>query len=356
MSDGTVQDRYILDVFGVDPATSGIGGPGSDAGPLPATETDMFFAKDSADLTPGDRASLDAYAKSYLAAGGAGSVTVRGFASPEGDARHNQALAAQRAQAVVDYLVKAGVAAGSVSGAGQGPTNQFGDKPEANRRAVVAPKPAAAAAPPTDAPLAEPPKPPPGPLLPLSDEKLQDIANRRDGASRDQVEKELTSFLEALQTSQGGRSVKVTDKVRMAGHHLAEGLGDPDLQIGAMLSDDRFNYVPAELARKIAKALPDFIPQANFQKFLSLKPKDIAAPENLSFAGAIAKLITPDIKKAVGFLPKDWQDKVVKGIEAAVEKGLVAIADKAMDGSGLDDGAKKAIHSAVEAAIKQKGH
>lgn len=327
-------------------------GGGGDAPPPPATETDLFFAKDSAELTPSDVAALDAYAQADAKAGGAGPITVAGYASLDGDAGHNRKLAGKRAQAVVDHLVGQGIAKDRVSGAGKGATEQFGKGDAAgNRRATIAPKPPAAAAP--APPVQDAPVAPPA-LKPLSREQLDAIVNKKDGVARSQVQSELTDFLTALQKAQGGRSVRVTDKVRMAGDRLTAGLGDANLAVAALLHDDTFNFVPAELAAKIAKALPDFIPQANFQAFLKLKPVDVAGSKPVSVAGAIARVITPEIKKAIGFLPKAVQDKIVDGIEDAVAKGIVGLAEKAIEGSGLDDATSKAVLGAVEAAIKQK--
>jgi outer membrane protein OmpA-like peptidoglycan-associated protein len=132
------------------PAPAPGGGPGGAAGneaPLKATDTDIFFAKDAADLTADDKASLDAYAKAYTNARSTDPVTIDGFASNEGDAGHNKDLSQKRAQTVADYLVSKGVAKDTVTVMPpHGGTKQFGDDLPSNRRVTLAPKPPAAPA------------------------------------------------------------------------------------------------------------------------------------------------------------------------------------------------------------------
>jgi hypothetical protein len=188
----------------------------------------------------------------------------------------------------------------------------------------------------------------------LTDEQLEKIVGTDTGVTHDQAQRALTDFLEQLQQAQRGKSLKIDDKVRLAGDALSKGLGDTELQIYGVLQDDRVNVEPKELADKVAKLLPDKIPRPNFDAFLKLKPQPIKPPEQLSLSGAIAKLLTPAVKEIVSGLSKDIRDKIVNGIQGAVEKGLVAIADQAMSNAKLDDQTKKAILSAVVAAIKEK--
>jgi outer membrane protein OmpA-like peptidoglycan-associated protein len=128
--------------------------------PLPATDVDLFFERDSADLTASDKAALDAYAQAVIKAASTDRITVEAYASMEGVAQHNQQLSADRAKAVVDYLVTSGVPALQISPpAGRGPTDRFSkDDPRANRRATIAPKAPSSSTPATPAS----PSPPPG--------------------------------------------------------------------------------------------------------------------------------------------------------------------------------------------------
>lgn len=47
--------------------------------------------------------------------------------------------------------------------------------------------------------------------------------------------------------------------------------------------------------------------------------------------------------------------RVPRNARGAVADGIVGLVDQALSGAPLSDQAKGAIHSAVEAAIKQKG-
>lgn len=360
------QYAYVSNLLGVavaPPADADAPGGASDKA-LPATDTEMFFDRDSSALTPSDTAALDTYAAAM--APGSDPITVTGYASTDGDPAYNAKLATERAQAVQKYLAGKGIAAGRITAKGQGPTAQFGEKdPPSNRRAVLAPKPpakpsAAPAAPqdeydplPPDAPVA-----PPLGVLPPELQLKQDPFKQPDDTDtdvpRDQVEKEFTDFLETLMKNQGGRSLKITDTVRFAGVALGKGL-KAEMGLDAKLRDNGINRVPKELAHEVAAMLPDKIPLANVNAFRAMRPADVKGPKAFSIAGAITKIITPAVKDAIGFLPKSIQDKITGSIEDAVVKGLVGIADKAMEGSSLDDATKKAIHTAVEAAIKEKG-
>ncbi len=162
----------------------------------------------------------------------------------------------------------------------------------------------------------------PAPGLPrLTQDQLEKIVGTDTTVSREQVERELTDFLGKLQSSQGGKSLKIDDKVRQAGNALAKGLGDSELQVYSVLQDDRLNVVPKELAQKIAALLPARIPRENFDNFLKLHPTVIKPPEKLSISGAIAKLLTPAVKELVAGLPKSIREKIEnRGIEDAVAK------------------------------------
>jgi len=66
--------------------------------------------------------------------------------------------------------------------------------------------------------------------------------------------------------------------------------------------------------------------------------------------GGVDSLVNPILKK-LG-LP-DWaKDKIREGARKAVEKGMMAPLDAAMDEAGLDEKEKEAIRKAVEAGLK----
>jgi outer membrane protein OmpA-like peptidoglycan-associated protein len=184
-----------------------------DAGqPLPATDTVMFFQKDSADLTSDDQAALDRYAANYAAAGLTDPVKVEGWASVEGDANHNRTLAGQRAKAVADYLASKGIA--KVSGHGNGPTPQFGKDLASNRRAMLSPVPPVAPTPPTTPGPTGPAQPPVDidPRSPANQKAIQDTIDNAKEAD-DWVRKRLTSSgLRPDPVNSSGDSVQYNNK------------------------------------------------------------------------------------------------------------------------------------------------
>ena len=286
--------------------------------PLPATDTEIFFDRNSTELTASDIKSLDAYAAAMAA--NDDPITAYGYASKDGDPVKNAQLADARAQVVRKYLIDKGIDAARITAEGHGFTIQFGEKdPPANRRVNLAPKPPAKSAQagtpktpislhmrpggtPADAPSAENP-----PLPKLSPADMEKILGPDKGVPRAQVEKELTDFLEKLMKSQGGKSVKITDKVRLAGNTLAKDLGDPEMQIDMMLRDDRLNYVPKELAARIARPLPDFI-RARTSSSSSSSREGPRPPRNSPSPAPSPRSSPPAVRQATSWLPKTIQE------------------------------------------------
>jgi hypothetical protein len=129
------------------------------SGVLAPTGVDMFFDLDSSSLTAADKAALDSYAKAVLAANSTAKITIAGYASKDGLPKRNFDLSADRAAAVIAYLVGAGIPAAQFAKPVKGgPTDHFStDDPRQNRRAVIDPPAPASAAPATPAQPAAPP-------------------------------------------------------------------------------------------------------------------------------------------------------------------------------------------------------
>jgi len=72
----------------------------------------VFFETDSTDLTPQSRATLDKQAQWLNTYTQYQQFTIEGHADERGTREYNLALGARRAQAVRDYLISRGVAAG----------------------------------------------------------------------------------------------------------------------------------------------------------------------------------------------------------------------------------------------------
>jgi hypothetical protein len=221
--------------------------------------------------------------------------------------------------------------------------------------AAYAPPPAADASGAAAAPAQFDPLPPLGPASTnpfiAHPELLGDMS-----VPRAKVEQELTEFLTGLQHDQGGRSVKLGDRVRLAGNALTKGLPcQRKMETMLMqLQQQGTSFVPAELAKKMAAELPDTIPAENFDALTQMSPKEVGKPEHLSVAGALAKVLSPTVHKALGFLPPDIRKAIEKAMEDAVAAGVAGLVDAALSNSQLDDQTKTAIENAVEAAIKLK--
>lgn len=71
----------------------------------------VHFAYDEAEVRPTDQAALERFASVVNAHYSGATVTVEGFADPEGSAAYNRDLAQRRAEAVRDRLVEIGVQA-----------------------------------------------------------------------------------------------------------------------------------------------------------------------------------------------------------------------------------------------------
>jgi outer membrane protein OmpA-like peptidoglycan-associated protein len=95
-----------------------------DAPPMAATNSTAFFAHNSSDLTPDDKASLQAFVDRYVAAATPTPIVLIGFASVDGDATTNERLAQRRADAVKAFMA-ATIKAELITATGQGPTAQF---------------------------------------------------------------------------------------------------------------------------------------------------------------------------------------------------------------------------------------
>jgi hypothetical protein len=176
-------------------------------------------------------------------------------------------------------------------------------------------------------------------------------------ASRSEVTEALTDFLYRAQAAQGGQTLHVTDAVRWAVRKLFQ--GDP---VGSANAEAFLNGVAPpgsapDFAAAVTKLLPDSIPRSRMAHLGTQSPKDSpdTRPKSVGDAAGHAVVdstVAPIVEKLP--IPKSWKDKVIEGARGAVADGLVAIADQAMSGSPLNATDKAAIHSAVEAAIKQK--
>jgi peptidoglycan-associated lipoprotein len=101
----------------------------------------VHFAFDSYEITDGAMPVLDRFAAVVQRFYGDALITVEGFADPAGDVEYNTWLGQQRADAVMQYLVEAGVDAGQLRAVSYGDARNrqvepgaYGDNGIANRR------------------------------------------------------------------------------------------------------------------------------------------------------------------------------------------------------------------------------
>ena len=175
--------------------------------------------------------------------------------------------------------------------------------------------------------------------------------------SRLEVTQALTDFLYQAQAAQGGQTLHVTDSVRLAVRKLFQGDLAGSMRIDGFLGGTVLPGSAPEFAAAVTKLLPDFIPRSRMAHLATQSPKDTpdTSPKSVGEAAGhvvVDSTVAPIVKKLP--IPKSLQDKIIEGARGAVADGLVAIVDQAMSDSPLSATDKSAIHSAVEAAIKQK--
>ena len=91
----------------------------------------MLFATDSAELTPAGRATLDRLAPCWSH----GRFEVEGHTDNTGTDAINQPLSERRAQAIVEELVKDGIAASALTARGYGSSRPVADNATPEGRA-----------------------------------------------------------------------------------------------------------------------------------------------------------------------------------------------------------------------------
>jgi hypothetical protein len=176
-------------------------------------------------------------------------------------------------------------------------------------------------------------------------------------ASRLEVTQALTDFLYKVQAAQGGQTLHVTDSVRWAVRPLFQGDAIGSAQIEAFLAQTGLPSSPPEFAAAVTKLLPASIPRARMAHLATQAPKETpdTRPKSAGDAAGhvlVDSTVAPLVKKLP--ISKALKDKIVEGARSAVADGIVAILDQALSGAAISGSDKSAIHSAVEALIKQK--
>jgi hypothetical protein len=199
------------------------------------------------------------------------------------------------------------------------------------------------------------------PDLRLSKEQADKIldAEPPKSVTRAEVEKALKKFLADLAIAQKSKhnAVRSTDKVSQVDIALHQGLADDAKGPYTRTGGDGKDYDAGELASKIAGQLPDTIPMENYRRFLKLTPTDTVLPG--STTDQIRKKYEEERDSIVAKVSQKFGEKVgklaKKAMDAAVEKGVSFVADKALQEAGVDSGEmKKAVDDYVKKAIGDK--
>jgi hypothetical protein len=183
----------------------------------------------------------------------------------------------------------------------------------------------------------------------------------RDGAqvepevSREAANTVLTAFLERVLAAQGGKDLRVTEPVRLAGRALTLGLAGSDLAVAQLLGNSPLGS-PASLSNAMARLLPPKLPRSNLDALDRIRVSETTNPLPQSLVAAVGAVFSKDIDRLVKILPEALQEKVRKAVVDAVEAALVGIVDAAMAGTQLDETAKKEIKGIVGAVIKLKAN
>lgn len=181
------------------------------------------------------------------------------------------------------------------------------------------------------------------------------LGKERMPVKREEVEKVLADYLEQVLQQQGRRTIDKTPQVINAITSLFR--DDPVQASVELWLKGITDGTPAGLALEVARKLPAVIPEDRLDKIRGTpkKPSQDKSPKTAGEAmgaGLVDTTVAPLLRKLP--LSKDKQDKIIDAARSAVGDGVVGILDAVLDASGIGGPDKGAIHSAVEAAIKQQ--
>jgi hypothetical protein len=175
------------------------------------------------------------------------------------------------------------------------------------------------------------------------DQAVRDVIGDSSDIPRRQVEDALKEFLSQLAKAQKTATVKVSDKVLSVERVLHDGLGADSPPL--LKSGDSRDYEPADLARKIADALPDALPAANMAVFRRLRPVEFADAGGMT--DQIRRKYEEERDKLLLRLPESIRGVAKKAIESAVEKGVPFAAGQIFSGLGAGSGIQNDVKKFV---------
>ena len=169
----------------------------------------------------------------------------------------------------------------------------------------------------------------------------------------EELEFELTAFLQRAVATQGGQGLRVTEAVKQGIRSLT--IGDPNarLRVDLMLSDTTQTGRPAEFAKRVARDWAGRPArgggEAARREGFRRRPGGAVERRGGARDGRRAR-----VRPLVKWLPQKVQDAIVDAARSSVADGVVATVQAALKTAPLDDQGKKAVVKAVEGIIKQR--
>ena len=170
----------------------------------------------------------------------------------------------------------------------------------------------------------------------------------------EELEFELTAFLQRAVATQGGQALRVTEAVKQGLRSLT--IGDPGarLRIDSMLSNTTPPGRPAEFAKRVARALGPAVPRAAAERLRDARVSDAGPAAPSSAAEALGTVVERGVRPLVKWLPRQVQDAIVDAARSSVADGVVATVQAALKTAPMDEQGRKAVVKAVEGIIKQR--
>jgi hypothetical protein len=180
------------------------------------------------------------------------------------------------------------------------------------------------------------------------------ITKRLELVPKAAVQEALTRFLEQVQYKEGTQTLPITEAVKFAVRKMFAEDPTASATVEGLLKTSNRPSSPEDFAQAVTNLLPEFVELSRVAHLGTLSARGSSTnPKSASdVAGDVVvnSTVGPLVKK----LPKSWQDTILDAARGAVTQGGLGILDAAMSGSPLTADQQNAIHSAIEAVIKQQ--
>jgi hypothetical protein len=170
----------------------------------------------------------------------------------------------------------------------------------------------------------------------------------------EELEVEITAFLQRALTAQGGQRLVLTEQVKQGLRSLTVGNPNARLRIDLLVDDPSAAGTPASLASRVLRALPPSVDRRAVDALRDAKVSASGPPVPASAAEALGAAVERGVRDLVKWLPKDAQDAIVDAAKSSVADGVTAAIQAAVKQSKLDGPSQNAVVKAVEGFIKQR--